>query len=92
MLTIRSSQVQQMATSSPGQKIVEPCKGTWVEVRLVDEDGEPVADAEYRIELPDGSVMTGRLDQDGKARFDSIVPGTCKVSFVEIDGGDWSAA
>ena len=94
MLTIRTAQVNQIAAASPGVQMVQPCEdtNTWVEVRLIDEDDEPVAGAYYKVQLPDGSIMTGNLDEDGKVRFDSIVPGTCKVSFPEIHAKEWVPA
>ena len=46
----------------------------------------------YQIELPDGSVAKGTLDQDGFARVDGIDPGTCKVTFPELDKEAWEKA
>ena len=33
-----------------------PLSQTWIEVKLVDEDGNPVRDQKYKIVLPDGSI------------------------------------
>ena len=63
---------------------------TWIEITLVDEDGEPVPYEPFEIELPDGRKVGGRLDGNGLARFSNIDPGTCQVSFPEIDGGEWN--
>ena len=83
-----------MAQDSPNQKMVEPCDDTktWVEVRLIDEQDAPVVGAAYKVVLPDGSVMTGTTDDNGAARFESIVPGNCQVSFPEIHGKEWNPA
>jgi hypothetical protein len=66
---------------------------TWVEFRLVREwDGTPVADASYRLKLPDGSSRTGRLDQTGSVRVTDIDPGMCEISFLDHDQSEWHPA
>ena len=66
-----------------------PEKTSWIEIDLVDQDGQPVPGEYYRIELPDGSTADGALDQDGFARVDGIDPGTCKISFPRLDKDAW---
>ncbi len=66
---------------------------SFIALELVDDDGKPVPGEKYRIELPDGSVRTANLDANGKARVDDIdPPGTCKISFPDLDAADWKAA
>jgi hypothetical protein len=68
-------------------------KVAWIAIELVDQDGEPVPDQPYKIELPNGSSRAGNLDSQGKARIEGIdPPGTCKISFPELDAADWKAA
>ena len=62
---------------------------TWVEVRLVDDDGNPVAGAQYKLKITDGSVREGSLDDDGRVRVNGIDPGSCTVWFPEYDGKEW---
>jgi hypothetical protein len=62
---------------------------TWIAIQLIDEDGNPVPDVAYSVTLPDGSIMTGSLDDQGFARFDDIDPGQCQVSFPEIHAKEW---
>lgn len=57
----------------------------WLEIELVDDEGLPVAGERYTVELPDGSVISGRLDDHGQARHEGIDPGTAKVSFPDLD-------
>ena len=62
----------------------------WIEIQLVAEDGIPVPDVEYRVTLPNGEVVTGRLDANGSARVDRIEQaGNCKVAFPELDDREW---
>jgi hypothetical protein len=62
----------------------------WIEIRLVGEDDSPVPNEAYRIELPDGSVATGYLDENGLARVENIeAPGNCKITFPELDRDAW---
>jgi hypothetical protein len=69
-----------------------PVETTWVEIAMVDDADAPVADEEYRIELPDGTVRTGRLNWVGTARLNGIPKGTCKVSFPRLDSDAWENA
>jgi hypothetical protein len=62
---------------------------TWIAIRVLDEDGNPVPNVAYSVTLPDGSIMTGSLDDQGSARFDEIDPGQCQVSFPEIHAKEW---
>jgi hypothetical protein len=57
----------------------------WIEIRLVDEAGEPVAGEPYRIELPDGRLREGRTDEHGIVRIDPIHrAGQCRVDFPDV--------
>lgn len=67
-------------------------KKHWIEIELVDEDGNPVPGEEYAITLPDGSVSSGTLDERGFARVDGIDPGSCKVTFPNLDKDAWEPA
>jgi len=67
-------------------------KTSWIEIELLDEEDQPVPGERYQIELPDGSVAKGTLDQNGFARVEGIDPGTCKVTFPELDKEAWEKA
>lgn len=68
----------------PGQ--VEERKKDWIEIRLVDDQGEPMADESYTMRLPDGTERSGQLDRSGRVRVDGILPGACKPVFPELQG------
>ena len=57
----------------------------YIEIELLDEEGKPVADEAYFVELPDGTSKSGRTDAKGFARIDGVDPGTAKVSFPDLD-------
>lgn len=63
----------------------------WVGLKLEDANGEPVADEEYRVKLPDGTVVQGRLDKDGKARIEDVPAGKCEINFPRIHGDEWQS-
>ncbi len=57
----------------------------YIEIELLDDEGKPIADEAYFVELPDGSSKTGRTDARGFARIDGVDPGTAKVTFPDLD-------
>lgn len=67
-------------TNKPDKK-----KKSWIEIELKDDDGNPVAGEPYRVEVPDGSLAEGTLDEKGFARVEGIDPGNCVVSFPRRD-------
>ncbi|MFH1075399.1 MAG: hypothetical protein V1753_00920 [Pseudomonadota bacterium] len=64
-------------------------KKSWIEIELVDEEDNPVPGERYRIEFPDGKIAEGKLDEKGFARVDVIDPGTCKITFPNLDKDAW---
>jgi hypothetical protein len=71
----------------------KPKKETaWIEIELVGEDDSPVGGERFRLVLPDGSTREGILDPMGRARIEGIDPGTCKVSFPNLDEEAWAVA
>lgn len=62
---------------------------TFIELSLVDSDGQPVEGVKYRVTGSDGTVFTGRLDARGGARVDGIAEGRCEVTFPELHAEDW---
>jgi type VI secretion system secreted protein VgrG len=89
LLTIRDSQMKQMADASPGTKMVQPCDKSWIEFRLVDRDNQAVPGEKYTVRLPDQSLMTGSLDREGKVRFEGIAAGRASICFPGMDRKEW---
>jgi type VI secretion system secreted protein VgrG len=66
-------------------------KNSWIEIELVDKDQKPVPGERYRITLPDGAVAEGTLNEKGFARVDGIEPGTCQITFPNLEKEAWKA-
>ncbi|NNF00937.1 MAG: type VI secretion system tip protein VgrG [Pyrinomonadaceae bacterium] len=65
-------------------------KKSWIEIKLEDDEGNPVPGEKYLVTLPDGStVASGTLDSKGEARVESIDPGNCQITFPDMDGRSW---
>ncbi len=62
---------------------------TWVEFRLLDLAGDPLADVRYEIEMSDGTTEEGTTDAGGKARHDDIVAGACTITFPDLPDRLW---
>ena len=51
-----------------------------MEIRIVDDEGNPVKDKNYRLILASGEVREGTLDGDGKATLRDIPPGRVRIA------------
>jgi len=67
-------------------------KKSWIKIKMVDEEGKPVPGIRYKITTPDGRVKSGSLNKDGKAEVKGFDPGSCKVTFPELDQEAWEDA
>ena len=59
----------------------------WIELVLVEADHpeKPVPFALYRLETPDGRIMHGRLDENGRSLVSGIKSGECQVTWLQHD-------
>ena len=64
-------------------------KKAWVEIVLVDMEGKPVPGVKYRITPPGGAPVEGRLNEHGQAGLYMIEPGSCKITFPDLDKDAW---
>src|SRR5687768_13696888 len=80
-------------SNSPGSSapptVISQDKKHWVEIAMLDVEGNPLPGQDYEIKLPDGSIVTGSLDERGTARVEGIDPGTCKIRFPSLDKTVW---
>ena len=56
----------------------------WVELELIDEEGNQKPNEEYIIHLPDGTQKKGNLDSKGYAKVKDIPPGKFTVEYPNI--------
>ena len=71
-----------------------PDKTSWIELQLVYEsNGLPVPGVYYEVILPDGTtVASGSTDEKGVGRVECIDPGSCDISFTDLDKDAWADA
>jgi type VI secretion system secreted protein VgrG len=77
------------APDPASDQTISPDKKHWIAIELVDESGKHVPHEDYRITLPDGTIVEGTLDDHGRAKLTGIDSGSCKVSFPNRDTKDW---
>lgn len=70
----------------------EEAPSAWLEIELVDEQDQPIAGEKYQVELPDGTIAKGTLDNKGYVKIAGFEPGNCQVSFPDIDTKTWEKA
>lgn len=80
---LQDEEAAQAASSAATEAAAEETH--YIEIELKDDEGKPVADEAWFVELPDGSTKSGRTDANGFARIDGVDPGTAKVSFPDLD-------
>jgi len=71
----------------PAQKPQD--KKAWIEIILVDAEGNPMPGVRYRITPPGGAPVEGRLNEHGQAGLYQIDPGSCKITFPDLDKEAW---
>ena len=61
---------------------------SWIRVRVINHNGEPVCRESYTIEFPDGSTYSGMTDDCGLIFLNGIKSGTCRIEFPNALDGD----
>lgn len=60
-----------------------PCKSKdWIDFRLVDPAGKPMAGVRYRLDSSDGKSVEGVTDASGCAGADGLDPGKCRITWL----------
>ncbi len=52
-----------------------------VKIKLKDKDGKPVKNAKYRVKMPNGKIVSDKLDSKGEAKIKNVPPGRVRVSY-----------
>ncbi|MFV8755970.1 hypothetical protein ACNOYE_35915 [Nannocystaceae bacterium ST9] len=63
----------------------------WIYVRLLDAQGNPRPNEAWEVTLPDGSIRSGTLDDQGNARIEGVPPGRCLWRFPDLHPDEWRA-
>ena len=64
-------------------------KTHYIEVQLVDEEGNPVTGERVKFKLPNGKIATRITNEEGVAKVVRIDPGNCEISFPGLDDKAW---
>jgi hypothetical protein len=67
----------------------KPVKDGWIEFEVLDEEGRPRGGDTYKLELPDGRVLSGKVAANGIISVHGIDPGDAKLTLTEIDSETW---
>jgi len=62
---------------------------TWISLRLLGLDAQPLPDIDYALSLYDGAVEDGATDSAGEGRHEGIVEGGCTVVFSGLGLEQW---
>jgi hypothetical protein len=65
---------------------------TWIEIQLVDDDGQPIPSEVYVVKTSDNHEYSGTLDDKGFARIEGIRKGSVTVTFPRLDEQYWMRA
>lgn len=77
---------------APVEKKTAAPEKTWVKIKLIDMVGKPIPGERYRIKVPGGESVEGVLDDQGEAACWNLDPGTCKITFPDLDEEAWEDA
>jgi type VI secretion system secreted protein VgrG len=80
---VRGSAVKLGADLDPGDGPAAPETSAPTVIRMVDQDGEPLAGERYVVRLADGTIRTGALDADGRATLRHL-EGEAHVEFPDL--------
>jgi type VI secretion system secreted protein VgrG len=64
-------------------------KTSWIEIELVDDLGQPCAGEAFKLVDPEGHEQSGNLNEKGQAHVGLRKPGTCQISFPNLDAAAW---
>src|SRR5687768_5919431 len=87
---LAEKKIQSKPAGARGDPVVIAVKPrAWVALRLVDEEGEPVAGEPWRLTFADGSKAEGTLGADGQVAVFARGAGETSVTFPGLDADAW---
>lgn len=87
-----SAQANAVVQSEKTSKVDIKLRTQWIEIAVVGDKGEPIANVNYALTLGDGKSVTGKTDAEGKLYLDELPPGNVKLSFPDLDDDAWASA
>jgi hypothetical protein len=78
---LESAQSDTVADSQDQTSTGCASKQHWIEIKLQDQDGNPIPNEAYLVTGPDGDEHSGNLDDQGFVHIDGLSAGTCTVAF-----------
>jgi hypothetical protein len=63
---------------------------SWIEVKVLDTEGEAIPNVAFVVKAPDGSSVPGTTGADGSAQVEVPTEGTCEVTFPDLES--WQLA
>jgi hypothetical protein len=89
----RVAAADQAAAGAPaGDGVCSDCplhENHFVKLRLVDEDGNALADQVFVVKTPDGKDVVGLTDAQGFGEVPGIPAGQCSIRFPLLDRDAW---
>lgn len=76
-------------TRETGEPPTSPAKAkTFITIRVVDHNDEPVVNEPFELTLPDGTRQKCKTNKDGTAKVLGIAEGSCEICFPRREQGD----
>ena len=92
-LMLRSYSPERSQLATPAHSITEHSENEveddWIEFRLEDETGKPLAGVRYILTLPNGSKRPGLTTASGVVYHEGIPSGECEICLTDIDESEW---
>jgi hypothetical protein len=88
----KTKQLKPGSTKIESSSASEEEESHWVGIKLKDDQGNPVAGEPFKLKLPDGTIVEGTLDDEGKAEIHGVPEGQSQVCFPKIDKDEWKPA
>ncbi len=83
---------EEEAAEEPVESTSEPEETSWIEIELIDMEDGPVPGERYIVTLPDGTEKEGTIGSTGIVKVSCDSPGTCKLTFPDLDEEAWESA
>jgi len=76
-----TAQIEALKTDKPICEECEKARKTTLMLERLYHDNDPVQEAEYEVEMFDGTIIKGKLDKDGRATIEGVQAEVHKVRY-----------